>query len=60
MDEAIANYDRVIELSPKYAPAYYSRGLIKERQGKYEEALADYDKAIDLNPKISKRKRTQQ
>ncbi len=51
MDEAIADYDKAIELDPKDASVYYNRGVANSKQGKYEEAIADYDKAIELDPK---------
>ena len=49
--EAIADYDKAIELNPKDAKAYYNRGNAKHQLKQYKEAIADYDKAIELNPK---------
>ena len=46
--EAITNYDKAIELDPKFAPAYYNKGLVKAALGKYEAAIAYYDKAVKL------------
>ena len=49
--KAIADFDKAIELNPKYADAYYNRGIAKRQLKQYKEAIADYDKAIKLNPK---------
>ena len=43
---AIADYDKAIELNPKYADAYYKRGNAKHQLKQHKEAIADYDKAI--------------
>ena len=49
--EAIADYDKAIELNPKYFNAYYNRGTAKDGLKQYKESIADYDKAIELDPK---------
>ena len=49
--EAIEAYTKAIELDPKYAVAYYGRGLIYVVLGDYRQAIRDYDKAIELDPK---------
>ena len=41
-DKAIEYYTKVIEINPKYAEAYYDRGLAYDDKGLY-------DKAIELN-----------
>ena len=52
--EAIAAYDRAIELAPETAPVrwvlYYSRGIAHERTGGFEEMEADFRAALELNP----------
>ena len=47
---AIADFDRVIELNPKYADAYFGRGLANENLENYKDAVADFDRAIKLEP----------
>ena len=48
--EALADYDRAIELHPDYAAAYYNRGNAKQKLGRDEAAVGDFDEAIRLNP----------
>lgn len=45
---AIADYDAVISLKPKFASAYYFRGTAKRSLGDYKAAIEDYGTAIDL------------
>ena len=52
--EAIADYDKAIELNPQYALAYNNRGIAKLHLGDSKEAIADYNKAIELDPKYAK------
>ena len=47
-EEAIADYDKAIELDHKYIDAYYNRGNAKANLERHEEAIADYDKATTL------------
>jgi tetratricopeptide (TPR) repeat protein len=50
-DRAIQDYDRAIELDPKYADAYYNRGNAYKDKGLYDRAIQNYDRAIELDPK---------
>ncbi len=45
-EEALLDFDKAIELLPKYAMAYYNRGNLYQKQKKYEQALADFNYAI--------------
>ncbi|MCS6841548.1 MAG: tetratricopeptide repeat protein [Roseiflexus sp.] len=47
--QAIAAYDRALELDPKNAIACYNRGLARRAQGDLTQAIADYTCAIELN-----------
>ncbi len=48
--EAIAQYDKAIELSPKCAKAYNNRGGAHLRLGEHTRAISDFDKALELDP----------
>jgi tetratricopeptide (TPR) repeat protein len=46
---AIDNFNKCLEADPKYADAYYKRGLCYYNKQEYENAIADWQKAGDLN-----------
>ena len=48
--KAVADYDKVIELSPKLAAAYQRRGEGHFRLGNFKQSVADFDKVIELQP----------
>jgi tetratricopeptide (TPR) repeat protein len=50
-EQAIADYDRAIQLDPQYAQAYHKRAFAHFALKQYEQAIADYDHAIQLDPK---------
>ena len=49
-DSAVASYSKVIELNPKNAPSYLSRGLSYYNKKNYDLAISDYNKGIELSP----------
>ena len=49
-DEAVHCFQRVLQLNPNHAGAYYNFGGILVSRGKYEEALQCYRKALELKP----------
>ena len=48
VDSAIADYGKVIELSPDYSTAYFNRGLMRIVQSEWDEARADFAKTKTL------------
>ena len=50
-DQAIANFDKAIEINPRYAEAYNNRGIAYLRKGQYDKAISDFTKVIEINPK---------
>ncbi len=50
LDNAIANYNKAIEISPDYARAYENRGKGYYGKDDYRRAMADLTKAIQLKP----------
>ncbi|MBI5587181.1 MAG: tetratricopeptide repeat protein [Deltaproteobacteria bacterium] len=51
--EAIADFNRAIELDPRYAFPYNNRGYSYQRMKDYGQAAKDYDRAIELDPGIA-------
>lgn len=49
-DEALADFDRVIEVDPHYPEYRFDRGNLFFKLGRYDEALADYAAADELGP----------
>ncbi len=51
-DKALKFLNKAIELYPRFAEAYYSRGLAyAKRKGNYDQAISDFSKAIELDPR---------
>ena len=50
-DQAILDYNKAIEIDPKYAEAYNNRGRVYRLKGQYDQAVLDYNKAIEIDPK---------
>lgn len=50
LDQAIAECDKAIRLSPTLASAFVLRGLAWEAKGDYSKASADYEKACVIAP----------
>ena len=50
LEDAVAEYDQAIRLSPQFADAYLNRGLAYIQLEQYERAVQGYDEAIRLNP----------
>lgn len=53
IDEAMSDYNKAIQLEPKFPRALNNRGVLLKGQKKYEEALSDFNKAIELDPTYS-------
>jgi tetratricopeptide (TPR) repeat protein len=47
-DLALSYFNKVIELSPHNAKAYFNKGFTYFQLKKYNKALADFDKAIEI------------
>jgi tetratricopeptide (TPR) repeat protein len=52
VDEAIAEYQKAIQLDPKYAVPHLSLGNALRDKGRVDEAIAEYQKAIQVSCRI--------
>jgi tetratricopeptide (TPR) repeat protein len=51
-EEAIAYYDKALELNPKYVTTWNNKGFALDQLGLYEEAIECYDKALEIDPEL--------
>jgi|SRR5581483_1858141 len=52
-DIAISDYNRAINIDPKYSVPYYNRANAYHDKGDHDLAIADYNQAISLDPRKS-------
>jgi tetratricopeptide (TPR) repeat protein len=50
LEEAIASYDKALQIKADYHNAWSNRGVVLENLGQIEEAIASYDKALQIKP----------
>ena len=53
-DQAIADYNKALELNPRLAKAYNNRANYYAATGDLVAAIADYDQALDFNPSYAR------
>ena len=49
-DQALADFDAVLQLDPRHATALRGRGYAHELSGRRAQAIADYERARLLEP----------
>ena len=52
LEEAVASYDKAVEIKPDYHQAWNNRGIALRKLGRLEEAVASYDKAVEIKPDL--------
>src|SRR5208283_3740618 len=50
VDEAIAHYQKVLQIKPDSAEAHYNLGNALLKKGSPDEAIAHYQKALQIKP----------
>lgn len=53
-DQAMADFNKALELNPRSAEIFSNRGIIWFYMGKYDLAIDDYDKALGIDPHCAK------
>lgn len=51
-NEALASYNKALELDPYYAKAYFNRAIVKNKLGDKDGSKKDFEKAYQLNPAL--------
>ncbi|MEW5861655.1 MAG: class I SAM-dependent methyltransferase [Cyanobacteriota bacterium] len=54
IEEAIACYQKALELKPEFAEAYYDLGMILQQSGRVAEAMNHYHKSLTIKPESVK------
>lgn len=52
LDEAVREYQAIVETNENYAAAYYHGGQALERLGRVEEARALYEKGVEITGRL--------
>lgn len=52
LEEALADYNQVLKLSPKNVYALYNRGVVYVLMGDYTSAIGSFNAAIELKPDL--------
>jgi tetratricopeptide (TPR) repeat protein len=52
-DEAIAHFQKALEINPADAEACYNLGIALQQKGRVEEAMAHYQKALAMQPRMA-------
>ena len=48
--QAIADFNKALELAPDFLGAYIDRGIVYDAEGNFSQALSDYNMAVKKNP----------
>jgi TonB family protein len=52
-NEALVEFNRALQMNPRYAPTHYNIGIACHIIGRYQEAADSFNKAIELQPRNS-------
>ena len=47
-EEAIASYEKALQIDPGYADAWFSKGMVLKKTGQVKESVQCIEKSIDL------------
>ena len=50
MDEAMAQFQKALEIKPNYVQAHNNLGIVLVKKGREDEGIAEYEKALAINP----------
>ena len=52
-DQAISDFNKALEINPRFVRAYNNRGIAYGKKGQYDQAISDYSKALGINPRFA-------
>ncbi len=52
LDQAILDFNKALEINPRYAPSYYERGYVYYLRKEYDKCWKDINKAQELGYQI--------
>ena len=52
-DQAISLFNKSLEINPRYAEAYETRGMVYSSREQYDQAIADFNKALEIDPRLA-------
>ncbi len=52
-DQAISDFNRALEINPRYQKAYSNRGTTYRLMRQFDRAISDFNRAIEINPIIA-------
>ncbi|MCL6451519.1 MAG: tetratricopeptide repeat protein [Acetobacteraceae bacterium] len=53
LDQALAEFERVLALDPRHAPAHNRVGVVHAQRGDLAQARAWFEKALDIDPRYA-------
>ena len=49
-EDSVKSYSSIIQLAPRFVPAYVERGLLVQEMGYPDMAMGDFENAIQIDP----------
>jgi len=50
-DQAISDFNKAVEINPKYAQSFFNRGVAYMGKDQCDQAISDYTKALEIDPR---------
>ncbi|MCU4137431.1 MAG: hypothetical protein MW689_001002 [Thermodesulfobacteria bacterium] len=52
-DRVISDYNRALEINPRYVKVYVNRGAAYTDKGDLDRAISDFNRALEINPRYA-------
>jgi tetratricopeptide (TPR) repeat protein len=57
IEGAISNYEKAIEMNPRFAEAFFNRGKARRAKGDLNGAIADFEACVEMDPRLAENNR---